>query len=182
MNRAVFFDRDNTLMYNVPYLGDPNRVVLMPGAKEAVKRLHQARFKIILITNQSGVGRGLITTEQVAAVNDQLLNLIGRDLFTDVYCCYDDPNDPKENCRKPNPDMLLRAAKDHDLDLPNSYIIGDRIFDVKAGTNAGCKTLYFLTDYHPEENAEAKKLAHYTSDTLADLADWIIRNQQEPRN
>lgn len=179
MNRAVFFDRDNTLMENVPYLGDPDKVHIFPGAKEIIKSLYQAEFKIIIITNQAGVGRGYITKEQVKSVNDKLMNTIGKKYFSGIYCCYDHPDSPLENCRKPHPAMILKAQKEHDIDLGMSYFVGDRLADVGAGKNAGCKGIFFLTDYHPEEDEEAKNLADFVGENLKEIGNWILSDSQK---
>ncbi len=179
MNRAVFFDRDNTLMENVPYLGDPSKVNIFPYAKEVVKSLHDAGFKIIIITNQAGVGRGYITKEQVKSVNDKVMDLIGNEYFSGVYCCYDHPDSPVENCRKPSPKMILKAQEEHDIDLTNSYFVGDRMADVGAGKNAGCKSIFFLTDYHSEEDKAAKKLAEFVGENLKDIRDWILKDSNQ---
>jgi D-glycero-D-manno-heptose 1,7-bisphosphate phosphatase len=179
MNTAVFFDRDNTLMKNIPYLGDPSKVEIFPFAKESVSKLHTAGFLIFLISNQSGVGRGYITKKQVKDVNDTLMGQLGRECFTDVYCCYENPNFPKEHCRKPHPKMIFQAQIDYDLELEQSYFVGDRLADMQAGKKAGCKCVYLNTDYHPEENIECQRLADYSALNLKSLAEWIILDSSQ---
>ncbi len=170
MKRAVFFDRDDTLVVNVPYNGDPDKVQLLPGAAEACRRLRELGFRLFIISNQSGVGRGIITVEQVAAVNRRLLSLLGKELFDDIYCCYDDPAQPVEKCRKPSPAMLLKAARDHHLDLPSSFMIGDREEDVLAGRAAGCRTIRL---FHQQEAPQTS--ADFAARSLTEAADWIAR-------
>ena len=179
MNRAIFFDRDNTLIENVPYLGDPSKVNIFPYAKEVIKSLYEAGFKIIIITNQAGVGRGYITKEQVKAVNDKVKDELGSNYFSGFYCCYDHPDSPVEHCRKPSPAMILKAQQDHNIDLEKSYFVGDRLADVEAGKNAGCKCIFFLTDYHPEEDKQAKKLADFVGQNLKDIGDWILNDSKK---
>ena len=177
---AVFFDRDDTLIEDIPYLGDPSRVKLMPECREALRALQAAGFELFIATNQSGVGRGLITREQVAAVNAEMLRQIGDMAFREIYCCYDDPNNPRDNCRKPSPAMLLQGRDEYGLELERSYMVGDRLRDVQAGRNAGCKSIYYCRVRHESDAAQAAALADFTSDSLADIARWIVRDAAEP--
>jgi D-glycero-D-manno-heptose 1,7-bisphosphate phosphatase len=172
---AVFFDRDDTLIEDVPYLGDPARVKLMPECRESLRALHEAGFVLFIASNQSGVGRGLITREQVAAVNAEVLRQTGDVPFGGVYCCYDDPDKPQEGCRKPSPAMLLRARDEHGLDLARSFMVGDRLRDVQAGRNAGCRTAYYSLVRHADDVAAATALADFTSPSLVEIARWILR-------
>lgn len=176
MKKAVFFDRDNTLMKNIPYLGDPSKVKIFPFAKECVSQLHEAGFMIFLVSNQSGVGRGYISKNQVKLVNEELMRQLGSVHFSGVYCCYDDPNNPIEHCRKPEPKMLLKAGKDFELDLAQSYYVGDRLADMQAGKRAGCKSLYLITDYHPEENDKSQELADFSAANLLEVVEWIMKD------
>ena len=179
MNRAVFVDRDDTLIENVPYLSDPKRVKLLPYARETLEQLKNNGFLIFMITNQSGVGRGWITEEQVNAVNEEVIRQLGENYFTKIYCCYDDPNDPVENCRKPSPRMIFWAGTEYNIELLNSFFIGDRLADVEAGNNAGCKTVYVQTGSHKEEQREASQKADFVAKNLFAAAEWIINNRVE---
>ena len=172
LNRAVFFDRDDTLVKDVPYNGDPSKVELLPNAAEALALLDQHSFKLFLITNQSGVGRGMITREQVQAVNDEMIRQLGKNYFTAIYCCYDDPENPIEGCRKPDPGMLFQARDDHDLALDLSYFVGDKLADIQAGHNAGCKSI--LKDHGSPKQDKARKQADYTAPDLLEIAHWIL--------
>ena len=175
MNKAVFFDRDDTLIKDVPYNGDPDRVVLMPGARKACCVLKELDFNLFIISNQSGVGRGLISREQVQAVNQRLLDMLGDSLISDVYCCFDVPGDGKVSCRKPSPKMLLQAAKEHNLDLENSIVIGDKLSDVRAGKNAGCFAIYLNTRDDRLSLAAAQDEADYCATELAEAVAWVER-------
>lgn len=139
MIKAVFLDRDGTLMENVPYLRDPEGVRLLDGATEALMALKDAGYLLVLVSNQSLVGRAMGTVEEVEAVHARLVSLLaeGGVALDGVYYCYDAP-DSATNRRKPNPGMLLEAAKDHDIDLTSSAMLGDSVSDVEAGRNAGC--------------------------------------------
>jgi histidinol-phosphate phosphatase family protein len=132
--RAVFLDRDDTIMADVVYCKDPEDVRLLPGAAEGIRSLADAGFMIVIATNQSGLGRGLFTEEELRAVNDQLrveLRARGADYDALYYC----PHRPEDgcDCRKPKPGLLLRAASILGVDLHSSYCIGDRSWDVEAG-------------------------------------------------
>lgn len=143
---AAFLDRDGTLIEDIPYLADPALVRLAPGAVEALKLLRQAGFACVVATNQSGVGRGLITLEQLALIHREMerqLTEAGTALDGIYWCTHvpqlDDKTVVEHVDRKPGPGMLLRAARDLNLDLTESWIVGDQLSDMLAGRNAGCK-------------------------------------------
>ncbi|HNW59425.1 MAG TPA: HAD family hydrolase [bacterium] len=174
---AVFFDRDDTLIHDVPYNGDPGRVELLPGAAEALRSLQAAGFALILISNQSGVGRGLITPGQVEAVNREMIRQLGSSYFTDIYLCFAAPDQADNNCRKPNPGMLFQARDDHDLDLGSSFFVGDKLSDMLCGKNGGCCSVLLL---NPQDDPEKVKAARAAADqavsTLQEAAVWIIQH------
>ncbi len=178
-NRAVFLDRDDTLMVNVPYLGDPAQVELFPEAAAALFALRKANFMIFVVSNQSGVGRGLITREQVHAVNAEMKRQLKGDYIHAFYNSFSTPDDPAATDRKPSPELLLEAAQAHDLDLPGSFFIGDRLSDIECGLNAGCRTVLLTHEKssrreHPDrDDAIARTKAHYIAATLTDAVKWI---------
>ncbi len=174
MHKAIFWDRDDTLVYDVPYNGDPSRVKLLPNTVKALTLLHTFNFKQFIITNQSGVGRGIITKDQVLSVNKRLLELLGTNLIQGIYCCYDDPANPLENCRKPSPQMIYKARDEHNLSLSSSFVIGDKIADIQAGHSANCRSILKLIDYKNADQAKAKLEADYASTNLLKIAEWII--------
>jgi len=144
----VFLDRDDTLIANVPYLSDPSGVRLLPGASRGLEALRRAGFALVLITNQSAVGRGLITERRLEEIHDELGRLLAEQgaALDAIYHCPDVPlGDDRtvvENPnRKPGPGMLHRATADLDLDLEASWMVGDLISDVLAGLNAGCRSI-----------------------------------------
>ena len=143
---AVFLDRDGTLIVDVPYLADPAQVRLIPGAATAVQRLRQAGFACVVVTNQSAVGRGYITLEQMHLVQDEVARQFaaaGAPLDGAYWCTHAPQVQDKvviEHVdRKPGPGMLLRAARELNLDLARSWIVGDQVSDMLAGRNAGCR-------------------------------------------
>jgi D-glycero-D-manno-heptose 1,7-bisphosphate phosphatase len=142
----VFLDRDGTVIEHVHYLSNPAKVKLLPHAAPALRRLVGAGYALVVITNQSAIGRGYITVEQYELVNGEMLRQLAAEgvALDGVYYCPDVPasDDPAvitHQDRKPGPGMLLRAARELGLDLPASWMIGDMISDVLAGINAGCK-------------------------------------------
>jgi len=176
MNRAVFFDRDDTLIINIPYLGDPDQVRLLPFAAEALRLLKSSSFDLFLISNQSGVGRGLITKKQVDAVNHEMERQLGESFFTGIYCCYDDPADPVEHCRKPSPRLAQKAAQDYSIDLSRSFFVGDKLCDILAGQRAGCKSILITPDDIGKTAGEAGEKADFIAQDLLQVARWIIED------
>src|SRR5664279_4651898 len=146
LRRAVLFDRDDTLMEDAHYCGDPARVKIFPGVPQALRRLKEAGFGVFVVTNQSGIGRRLNTEAQYRAVQDEFLRQVGRDLIDDSYYCPDAPG-VASNCRKPEPGMVLAAAAAHHIDLAASYFVGDKSADIECGRRAGTRTVLVLTGY-----------------------------------
>jgi D-glycero-D-manno-heptose 1,7-bisphosphate phosphatase len=178
--RAVFLDRDDTLIVNVPYLGDPNRVEIFPETAEALFALRKAGFLLFVVSNQSGVGRGLITREQVHAVDAEMKRQFAGDYIQASYHSFATPDDPYATDRKPSPELLLQAARAHDLDLAASFFIGDRLSDIECGLNAGCRNIYIThekssrrTNPYPDDHV-AREKAHYIATTLMEAANWIL--------
>ncbi len=151
MHRAVFFDRDGTLMEDVHYCADAAQVKVFPGVPEALRRLKEAGFGVFIVTNQSGIGRGLITEAQYLAVQEEFLRQVGRDSVDASYYCRDAPGVPS-HCRKPEPGMVLRAAAAHHIDLAASYFVGDKSADIECGQRAGTRTVLVLTGYGAEQS------------------------------
>jgi D-glycero-D-manno-heptose 1,7-bisphosphate phosphatase len=156
---AVFFDRDGTLMEEVHYCGDPATVRLFPGVPEALRKLKEVGFRTFVISNQSGIGRGLITEAQYHAVQDELLRQIGAGLIDATYFCADPPAVPSTR-RKPEPGMVLEAASAYDIDLARSYFIGDKSADIECGRRAGTRTILVLTGYGAEQDCRPDFTAH----------------------
>ncbi|MFI4859158.1 MAG: HAD-IIIA family hydrolase [Phycisphaerales bacterium JB063] len=154
MRPAVFLDRDNTIIHNDGDLGDPKRVVLMKGVAPAIASLRGLGFRVVVVTNQGGVARGLYTEEDVHAVHDRIAQLIERQAngaaIDAFYYCPFHPNGVVEEykrehpSRKPAPGMLLQAAQDLNLDLRASWMVGDQMRDVEAGRAAGTRTILLL--------------------------------------
>lgn len=147
MPAAVFLDRDGVINENRDdYVKSWDEVLFIPGVLDALARLSFMPFRIVLITNQSPIGRGILSADQVDAINHRLVAEIeahgGR--VDGVYYCPHHPDDGCA-CRKPQPGLLYQAAQDLDLDLAHSYLIGDAISDLEAGLAAGCRPIFVLT-------------------------------------
>lgn len=189
--RAVFLDRDGVLIEDVDLLADPALVRPLPGVAPALRRLKNAGFLLIVLSNQAVVARGLATEDDVAAVNDEIqrqLILQGSPAFDAFYFCPHHPQATLEKyrvdcqCRKPRPGMFLRAAEKFHLDLPASFMVGDRLTDIAAGANAGCRTALVQTGRHlapaivTREPLDPDLKPDWTGPDLADAADWILEN------
>ena len=168
--KAVFFDRDGTLMEEAYYCGDPARVRVFPGVPEALRKLKEAGFRTFVITNQSGIGRGLITEAQYRAVQEELLRQLGAGLIDATYFCADPPDVPSTR-RKPEPGMVLEAAAAYDIDLARSYFIGDKSADIECGRRAGTRTILVMTGY----GAEQKCRADFTARDLGEAVEMVLR-------
>lgn len=190
-HRAVFLDRDGTLNEQMGYINHPSRLKMLPGVSHAVRRLNQAGFKVVVISNQSGVARGYFPEKLVDEVNQDLAeNLAGEGAKLDgVYVC---PHHPSAevpayrldcDCRKPRPGLILQAARELDLDLPGSFAVGDRLADVDCARRAGVRAILVRTGYGRGEEQyllpTAKIKPAYVAEDLSEAVDWILANQNE---
>lgn len=139
--RVIFLDRDGTINHDPGYISNPDDLHLLPGAAEGIKLLQGHAF-IVVVTNQSGISRGFYTPDDVARVHQHLLDLLAQE-GARVDAIYYSPYQKSDGmpCRKPNPGMLLQAAKEHGLDLSTSWMIGDRSSDIEAGAAVGARTI-----------------------------------------
>jgi len=158
---AVFLDRDGTLMRDVDYCGDPGKVEVYPAAAPALRRLKENGYKLLLITNQSGIGRGYFTEDQYRVVETEFLRQLGDGLIDASYHCPDLPTSTSIR-RKPGPGMVFEAQRDQRLDLRRSFFVGDKASDIGCGQNAGVRTILVQTGY----GADQKNCG----------ADWIARD------
>lgn len=148
-NKAIFLDRDDTIISDPGYINDPTQVKLLNGSAEALVEIRKLDYKIVVVTNQSGIARGIIPESALPKINDKLNRLLAeKNAYLDniYYCPYHPDGVVKKyrkesNLRKPAPGMLLAAAKEMDIDLNQSWMIGDAYRDVAAGLAAGCKTI-----------------------------------------
>lgn len=153
MKRAIFIDKDGTLVHDVPYNVDPERISFLPGVFESLRKLQKAGYDLFIISNQAGIGRGLFSEENLqiafSFITDKLLAEGVR--ITKIYYCPHTPDDkPACECRKPLPGMLLKAAGEYDIDLKRSWMVGDILHDVEAGNRAGCTSVLLNTGNETE--------------------------------
>jgi D-glycero-D-manno-heptose 1,7-bisphosphate phosphatase len=178
MNRAVFLDRDGTIIEDKHYLHRPEEVAIFPGAAAALKRLQDAGFKLIIVSNQSGIGRGYFTLADLESVNRHLCGELGRHgvRFDKIYFAPEAPDQPSRG-RKPSPQFLFDARDEFALDLGQSYMIGDKLLDLECGWNAGVKKcLLVRTGYGAEleRTAPGKLGLAVVVDDVPAAADWIF--------
>lgn len=161
---AIFLDRDGTINEDLNFLSSPEQLVLIDGSAEAIREANDLGLKVIVFTNQSGIARGYFTEEDLHKIHkrlDELLAEKGAKIDAYYYC----PHHPSEGngeykieceCRKPKDGMLQRASRERNIDLKNSFVIGDRCIDIQAGKTAGATTILVLTGYGKEEYEKCK--------------------------
>lgn len=178
MNRAVFLDRDGTLIEEKNYLSRVEEVEIFPNAGTALERLGRAGFRLFIVSNQSGVGRGYFTLADVEKVNQYIVREFERERvrFEKIYLAPEAPDAPSRG-RKPSPQFLLDARDEFGVDLAQSYMIGDKLIDLECGWNAGVKKcLLVRTGYGAEleRTSPGKLAAAVVVDDLPAAAQWIL--------
>lgn len=181
VNKAVFLDRDGTINVEKEYLINPEEFEFIPGAVAALRKLHQAGYLLVIVTNQAGVARGYFSCEQVEALHSHMLTLLGDDIpIAGIYYC---PHHPtcghgeyllECDCRKGKPGMLLRAADELNIDISSSYMVGDKLADLQAGIAAGCKPCLVRTGYGQEVEKQMDRGMAVVVDDLHAAADLIV--------
>jgi D,D-heptose 1,7-bisphosphate phosphatase len=190
MNRAVFLDRDGVITQDPPhYAHRLDQLKLIPGSLEAIKLLNENEFKVIVVSNQSGVAKGYFQEEDVRIFNRALgEQLKKKESCIDAiyYCPHHSEAKIEEyridcECRKPKPGMLLKAALKINIDLKKSFMIGDKWSDISAGYEAGCKTILVLTGHGNEQLSKNKSEANFISENLyAGVKNIVLNNQKIP--
>jgi len=187
--KAIFLDKDGTLIEDVPYNVNPDRMVLTTGAAQALQQFHQAGYLLIVITNQAGVAHGFFPEAALDAVKHQLQMLLQpvHVPLAGFYYCPHYPNGVVKtyaiacNCRKPKPGLLLTAAQDHDINLHQSWCIGDILNDVEAGRLAGCRTILINNGNETEwDFSSPARLPHFQVANLLEAARVILGSSAQP--
>ena len=177
-NKAVFLDRDGTIAPDVNYCSCPEDFELFPNTGSAVKLLNEHGFKVIVITNQSGIARGYFTEETLAEIHKKMkTELIKEGAQIDgIYYC---PHHPDDNCdcRKPKPKLALQAAKDFDIDLEHSFVVGDLQMDIGLGKAVGCRTI--MVGNHPLQDGD--EIPDAAVSDILEAAKIILAGQMERR-
>ena len=179
---ALFVDKDGTLIDNVPYNVDPARIRFSVGAIDALQRLHARGFAVVVVSNQAGVAFGRIQERALFTVEATLRDRLASAGVTlaAMYWCPHHPDGTVAtyrsqcDCRKPLAGMLWRAARDHDLDLESSWMIGDILDDVEAGQRAGCRTVLLDNGHETEWQISRLRLPHFVVADMARAADAIL--------
>ncbi len=179
MKRAIFLDRDGTIIQEKEYLCDPAQVEVFPDAFASLQRLAEAGFSLFLVTNQSGVGRGYFTLADVAQVNARVVRDFGQHgvTFQKIFVAPEAPDQPSRG-RKPSPQFLFEARDEFGLGLARSFMIGDKLIDLECGWNAGVQaSLLVRTGYgrQVERDAAAQLTRAVIVDNLTAAAEWILK-------
>jgi len=184
---AVFFDRDGTLNEDVGYLRTPEELRLLPGAADAVRRLNERGILACVISNQSGVARGLYTEADLAAIHKRMeADLAGGGAHLDrIYYCPHHPTEGRPpynidcSCRKPRTGMLQQAAREFAVDLHRSFVVGDKALDIEAGRAAGTRSILVLTGYGQTAARECRNTGippDHVAATVLDAVTYILHH------
>ena len=193
MKPAVFLDRDGTINEDVGYLNHPDQLKLLPNAIAGLQLLSSRGLLLVIVTNQSGVARGLIPPERLPVIQNAFLDLM-RSHAIPIAGYYTCPHYPESNlaeyrgtceCRKPASGLVLQAASELDIDLQRSYVVGDKASDVQLAHNAGATGILVLTGYgkkHQDSYPSDYSPPHATCRDLLEAAEWIIAREKEKPN
>jgi D-glycero-D-manno-heptose 1,7-bisphosphate phosphatase len=181
-HKAIFLDKDGTLVVDVPYNVDPRRIELAPGVATGLKRLSEAGFKLVVVSNQSGVAHGLFGEEALRGVMLRLTELLGEhDVRLDgfYYCPHHPQGKVAEyvracGCRKPMPGLIERAARDLQIDVARSWMIGDILDDVEAGHRAGCRSVLIDNGNETRWLMNELRRPDYRAADMNAAAQWIL--------
>ncbi len=177
----VILDRDGTILVDHPYLSDPEKIEFFPNAPEALKQLQKAGFGLIVVTNQSGIGRGFSTMESLEKVHEKFRELLVQQgvILDGIYVC---PHAPEENClcRKPETALIQKASQELNFELKESYVIGDKDSDIEMGKKVGAYTILLKTSPRKNDNKILCK-PDSTAGSLLDAVKIILRTAEKCR-
>jgi len=175
MNRAIILDRDGTLVCDPGYVHKVEDFKFLPNVVEALKLLTN-KFKLFIITNQSGIGRGYYTKKDFHKFNNKLTEELKKEniIIEKTYYCLHEPEE-KCDCRKPRVKFIKQAEEKFNIDLKNSFVIGDHPHDIELGKNANCKTIYLLTGHGKKHKQEIAQKPDFIASNLLEAAQWIIK-------
>jgi len=190
MNKAVFLDKDGTINKDLGYINDPEKLELLPRSAEAVKKLNEAHFKVIVISNQAGIARGLVTENILQNIDKKLQKelLKGGAYINAIYYC---PHHPEHGlypykkaceCRKPHTGLVEQAVSDHSIDLKQSYFVGDKLSDVQTGKAVKVKTVHVLTGKGKKQREEKdyeRNKPDFEAEDLLDAVNWILKDEKK---
>lgn len=180
--KALFLDRDGVVIDYIPYLSRPEQISLPQGAPEALQKWQSEGYKLVIVTNQSGISRGYFSLEDVKAIHKRIIEEyqpFGVE-FADILMC---PHQPADNCqcRKPSPYLILNYSKKHNIDLSKSLFIGDAPSDIECAFNAGCQPVLLLTGRGKEtkEKLSTYEVSIPIFDSLSNTLD-LVRSKKRP--
>ena len=188
MRRAIFMDRDGTVSDEVGYLNHVARLRVFPWSAQAIRAVNESPLLAILVTNQAGVARGYFKEEMIASVHERLAEELAREgaRLDAVYYCPHHPTAGETpyrqdcDCRKPRPGMLVRAAREHEIDLAGSYVVGDKYSDVRLAHEVGAAGVLVLTGYGrgelEYERATWPRPPEHVAETLLEAVEWILED------
>ncbi len=186
MHKAVFLDKDGTLIEDVPHNIDPGKIKFTAGCEKGLKLLQSNGYKLIIISNQPGIALGYFTSDQMERFGKMLFQMVVQFgvHFSDFYYCPHHTEGTVQQyrvrclCRKPEPGLILKAAQEHDIDLAGSWFIGDILNDVEAGRRAGCKTVLIDNGKETEWFLSRGRIPHYIVADMEEAAAVICTSQR----
>ena len=181
-SKAVFLDKDGPLIEDVPYNVNPDRIRLAEGAYKSLRLLQDRGYQLFVVTNQSGVARGFFEEQNLQQVRNKIIELLASAgiFLTDFYYCPHHPHGKVSKyavdcfCRKPQPGMLYRAALEHDVNLAESWMVGDILYDIEAGNQAGCRTVLIDNGHETEWEVTPRREPEFTVGNLESAARVIV--------
>ncbi len=187
-DKAIFLDRDDTLIEDPGYINYPDQIKLLDGVAEALIELKALGYKLIIVTNQSAVARGIVTEKVLGEIHNRLKQLLTeKGVFLDrIYYCPYHPDGAvakyrkESNCRKPNPGMLLKAADEMDIDLGRSWCIGNSSSDIEAGLRAGCKTILIDLPSHQKQLSPGQPRPDYRAVNIKEAVNIVKKYHRCP--
>jgi D-glycero-D-manno-heptose 1,7-bisphosphate phosphatase len=184
--KVAFLDRDGTVIEDKDFIKTPDEIEFLPGSIEAIKVLKELGYKIIVISNQSGIGRGILTEEMVKKVNRSFLDRLNKE-DAEIDALYYCPHRPEDNCdcRKPRTGLIQKAVEEQRLDLKDAVVIGDKLSDVELGKKLKVNTVLVLTGYGKKEAEKANShqiKPDYIADTLYEAVNWLKKTSFKESN
>ena len=179
-NRFIILDRDGTAIVDKHYLDNPDGVELLPGAVQGLRKMIDAGYSLIFVSNQSGIGRGLFDVATLDAINQRMTNILEQEGISHkgIYYC---PHTPEENCscRKPRTALVINAIAEHGFQPEESWVIGDKAADINLGKAVNARSILVLTGKGTKTNEENLVSADYEANNLTDAADFIIQTDNK---
>ncbi len=190
MHKAVFLDKDGTLIEDVPYNADPGKIRFTRGSTEGLRLLQKCGYRLIVVTNQAGIAKGLVTVPDLQVMRARLFELseaAGVRLSGFFFCPHHPEGTVEQyrvscDCRKPEPGLILRAAREHSIDLTASWLVGDILHDIEAGRRAGCRTILIDNGNETEWVIAPLRVPDHIVSDLQEAAEIICKENGAPYN